>query len=124
MQNQIIQYRDPTGVNNSLRLMVPAGSAGKNTTMGTRYPYEGRFRPGFFAFRWSIIDPSDSRGQRIWGPLSELVSLTTNVFPFRPDVAVPYPTNPSIMAATATVRPDFDLKASRFWIGSVSRLPR
>jgi hypothetical protein len=124
MQNQFVQYRDPTGANNSLQLMVPSGSSGKNTMMGTRYPYEGRFRPSYFSFRWSIIDPSDSRGQRIWGPTSEVLYLSNNIFPFVPDVAVPYPNNPAVMAATATVRPNFDLKSSRFWVGSVSRLPR
>lgn len=96
--------------------IMPSGSK-NNRMMGKRFPYWGRYKPAYFAFRWSIIDKSDPRKQRITGPMSNIVSLTNEIFPFDP-------ADTDQGQSTATVSPRFDGLRGQFFTGSVSRLPR
>lgn len=113
MRGMFIQYRDPTG--NGATLWATT-AAPQKAVIGTRFPYSSAFRPGYYRFRWSIIDPSDARGQRISGPLSDTVSVSTAVFPFSP-------APPIGGGATATVVATFNHRLLNTWLGSVSRLP-
>lgn len=124
MHIEAINYRLPSlgaMVTSTLDVLVPSGATTRS--FGRRFPYDGTFRPGYFRFRWSIIDPTDSRGQRVTGPLSDTVSLTNEVFPFVPAEAWFNPID-NDYNATATVDGRFKPDVSRMWVGSVSRLPR
>jgi hypothetical protein len=117
MQVGSIQFRDATGTVNAVNTLHPAGVF-MNVNRGKRYPYDGKHKPGYFAFRWSVIDPSDDRGQRVTGPLSSVISCTNEVFPFIPDVSL------ADGRATASIAAQFDERVARLFVGSVSRLPR
>lgn len=112
-----VPWRDSLGNQGTTKLVVPSGSS-MNGGFGKRYPYAGIYYPGYYKFRWSIIDPSDDRGQRVTGPLSDTVSITTEVFPFIPAAADPFG------RAAANLNPAHDFQNLRAWVGSVSRLPR
>lgn len=103
-------------------LICPSGLGGSSRP-GRRFPYGKFYRPGYYKFRWSVIDITDPRGQRITGPLSDTVSLTTEVFPFLPDVSWLDVLNGDYHA-TASLDPRLNAGRLRAWIGSVSRLPR
>jgi hypothetical protein len=110
-----VSWRDASGAQNSIQLPCPTGSRSRFPLPGARFPYSRTFTPGYFAFRLSVVDPSDPRGKRIHGPVSEVVSLTTNEFPFDPDGLDPL----GKAAATLNTQP----LALNFWIGASSRLP-
>jgi hypothetical protein len=117
MMYNTFAYRDNTGNIIDAAGVMPAGR-GNNTRFGKRMPYSGRFRPGYYTFRWSIIDPSDRKGQRIYGPESKTISLTTEVFPFLPEPTLPDG------KTTASISPTYNDAMTQAWLGSVSRLPR
>lgn len=100
----------------------PSGRTGY-ANPGRRFPYGAAFRPAYYKFRWSIIDPTDDRGQRLTGPTSDTVSITSEVFPFIPDEAWLDTINGDYHA-TAMVDARYDPRLLRVWVGSVSRLPR
>ena len=112
-----LQYRDPAGVRQPFNGLVPTDAWGKFRRFGRASSYDSRFRPGYFKFRWSILDVSDPREQRISGPLSETVALTSNLFPFIPDA--PFGGN---AALTATINPAYVDDRVRFFIG-IGRKP-
>jgi hypothetical protein len=116
MQIGRFNYRDNSGNIVGVEAVHPSGSK-INSNMGKRMPYSGIFRPGYYQLRWSIIDPTDLRGQRISGPRSDVIALTNEVFPFIPSIAFNG-------LATADVDPRFRKETTMMWIGSVSRLPR
>lgn len=121
-----IVYRMPSAgaaqVTNVIDLLCPSGKSW-NGLPGRRFPYATPYKPGYYKFRWSVIDPTDDRGQRITGPLSDTVSITTDVFPFIPGDAWLDPLD-STYHATATLDPRTKADWLRVWVGSVSRLPR
>lgn len=49
------------------------------------FMYSRLYRPNYFAFRYSIEDPNDSRGQRITGPWSRVIKMASAVHPFVQD---------------------------------------
>lgn len=116
LQLHDVYFRDPTGVVAATPLPCPSGRVAQQLP-GRTFAYSRPFKPGYFRFRWSIIDPTDPRGQRISGPLSDTVSLTTNVYPFTPHL-------PIDGLATASVNPNCIPDELRVWLGSTSRLPR
>lgn len=122
MVHMDVLYRDNTGNTPTVNVLTSAtASNGSSTGMGKRYPYAGTYSPGYFKARWSVVDASDPRGQRVHGPLSETFTLTNDVFPFIPDMAFD---NGGILLAAAKLDPRFQSRVGRFWIGSTSRLPR
>lgn len=116
LQMSSVYWRDSVGALNLLDVLRPSGS-GISDGFGRRFAYSGAYKPAYYRFRWSIIDPTDPRGQRITGPQSEKLSVTNEVHPF-----IPAP--PVGLLQTATIDPRFDARRARMWIGSVSRLPR
>lgn len=118
-----VAYRMPsTGLQNTGVIDAVVPSVNTSVSFGRRFPYGRNFRPGYFKFRWSIIDPTDDRGQRITGPLSDTVSLSAEIFPFLPADAWLDPVNGDYHA-TATIDPRYQPRVTRMWVGSVSRLP-
>lgn len=115
-----IGFRDSSGNLTNTAAVYPASRcnlAKRLRVSGRRFPYSSIMIPGYFAFRLSIIDPSDARGKRIHGPMSQQVSCTTTKFPFVPaglDVGG---------RAQADLAPGFDPKQINFWLGATSRLP-
>lgn len=120
-----VTYRAPsTGAQVFSTLAAPCPAGRKlQAVPGRRFPYGGNFAPGYYKFRWSIVDPTDDRGQRLSGPLSDTVAITTEVFPFIPEDAWLDTINGDYHA-TASVDARFEPRALRVWVGSVSRLPR
>ena len=118
-----VPFREPGNqfANNSADLPVPSGRGGLSGILGRRFPYGRRFYPGYYKFRWSILDLSDDRRQRITGPLSDTVSITTEVFPFIPGQS--FDPGTGVQYATATFDPRCQADLLRCWIGT-SRLPR
>lgn len=116
MQLMPVSYRDAALNDLLVTALAPSGS-NINTSHGKRFPYAGVYRPAYYRFRWSVLDVTDDRAQRITGALSDTVSLTNSVFPFIPDV-----TNGAMSTAKLDTR--FNGKLGQMWIGSVSRLPR
>lgn len=112
-----VVYRQPSGVNTTVKLPFPASAFSKNTNPGTRFPYAGRFKPGYYAFQYSVI--TDSRGGRTAGPLSNVMTITTDVYPF-----VPGPAFGPLSLPTASLDPRADGTKLRIWQGATSRLPR
>ncbi|MFZ1491134.1 MAG: hypothetical protein WAS51_14445 [Ilumatobacteraceae bacterium] len=120
-----VTYRQPSTGSEAYSQVTcpcPSGRSGYSNP-GRRFPYGRVFRPGYYEFRWSIIDPTDDRGQRLTGPTSATVSITSDVFPFIPDEAWLDTINGDYHA-TATVDARYDPRLLRVWVGSVSRLPR
>lgn len=114
-----VTYRDAIFDEQVVEAPVPSGSS-SNRRHGKRFPYAGIFRPAYYKFRWSIIDPTDERGQRIHGPLSETVSVTSNKFPFLPEDMY---NDGGIFKATCSINPGYSVNDLRAWIGAVSRIP-
>jgi hypothetical protein len=110
-----VAWRDSLGNLNFTQLPCPTSSRMRRPIPGSRFPYSATFTPGYFAFRLSVIDPSDPRQKRIHGPESQVVSLTTNEFPFDPDGLDPI----GKAACTLNTQP----VSLNFWIGASSRLP-
>jgi hypothetical protein len=110
-----VGWRDANGTFNFVPLPCPSSSRSRFPYPGARFPYSRTFSPGYFAFRLSVVDTSDSFSKRIHGPLSDVVSLTTNEFPFDPDGLDPF----GRAAAVLNTQP-LNLN---FWIGASSRLP-
>ncbi len=80
-----IAYRDSTGNYAPFSGVYPAEMAAQRRRLsGRRFPYSSAYSPGYFAFRISIKDPSDQRGKRIHGPVSQTVRLVNEKFPFNP----------------------------------------
>lgn len=104
-----VAYRDPAGDMPNIQAVYPISNRGSNARMGRTYGYAGLFTPGYFKFRWSIIDPADPRGQRTHGPLSETVAISSEVFPFVTDVM-------NGGKATVTINPAYDPNRLSAWI--------
>lgn len=121
MQMALVEYRDPAGAPLFVPAVVPCGTR-RGSLARRRWPCGPNLTPGYFRFRWSITDPTDQRKQRIHGPESVTVSLTPDVHPFRDEPMIAGG-NP-LGLATVSVRPDYEARRTRAWIGSVSRLPR
>lgn len=117
MQFGVVPYRTAFNTLAFDAFAMSASGTNNNRGMGKRFPYWGKYKPGYFAFRWSIIDKSDERGQRITGPMSNVISLTNEIFPFNP-------ANTDQGQATATIAPRYNALRGQFFVGSVSRLPR
>jgi hypothetical protein len=111
-----VNWRDAAGAYAIETLPCPTSSRMRRPNPGARFPYSATFSPAYFAFRLSIIDPSDPRGKRIHGPASEVVSLTTKGFPFSPDGLDPAGKAACVLAGVSP----FNLN---FAIGASSRLP-
>ena len=112
-----VQYRDSLGNNaNSVKAIVPshALSRGRGGAY-SRFPYQKTLSGAYFAFRLSIIDTSDARGKRVWGPTGEVLQCGNTAFPFDPDGV-----GPSGRAA-AVPAGGYDEVLVNFW--SASRLP-
>ena len=86
---------------------------------GKRFAYAPAFHAGLFRFRYSIVDANDSRSPRISGPESEIVAVSTEVFPFIID-----PEASSLSGKQmATISPVYDPARLKAWIGPTVRLP-
>jgi hypothetical protein len=76
-------YRNAAGAQTAFIAPVPSF---RKTRNGRRYGsvgYSTAYQPAYFAWRYSIIDPSDPRGKRITGPMSPVVAISTNRFLLR-----------------------------------------
>lgn len=85
-----VSYRDAATpmINNVVSLPCPAGINTKWAVFGRTFGYMTRYRPNYFAWRYSVIDPNDARNGRIHGPMSRVVKATTPTHPFIPDASV------------------------------------
>ena len=104
------EYRDNTGNIASVDLLVPthAISRGRSGAFN-RFPYSKILSGAYFAFRISVKDQSDTRGKRIWGPMSDIIHCGSNQFPFNPagvDIGG---------RAQAVVHPMHDPRFVNFW---------
>lgn len=110
-----VEYRTATGSGN-VNCLCPSTGNTKNVTY-YRFPYQAIYSPGYFKFRCSIVDPTDERGQRLTGPESEVVSITSERHPFPvfgyDGSGYPY-----------TDATGVDTTRIGAWIGETSRLPR
>ncbi len=107
-----VEYRDTNGNISALAVAKPTGVQ-RRTVLGT-----GRFKgysrakiPGYFAFRYSIIDP-DNAQERVYGGVSELVVATNAVQPF----AENFVATQAFGVPCVTVSNRFDLKQMQAWI--------
>ena len=79
-----IKYRDTTGTEQSLaNVLIPTGASaptgGNNPS--TRYAYSSRYTPLYVAFRY--IAYVASTGEIVSGPLSRVLKITHQKFPFK-----------------------------------------
>lgn len=110
-------YRDATGNVQQFRGVYPAELAAQRYRIaGRRFPYSNAYSPGYFAFRLSVKDPSDPRGKRIHGPVSQTVRLVNDKFPFLP-AGVEVGSN----RALADLNPAYDSDRGNMFF--VTRLP-
>lgn len=117
-----VGYRDLASTPGiTLPAIVPSYALSRGRGTYVRFPYEKMLSGGYFAFRISIRDLSDSRGKRVWGPYSEMIQCANTLFPFVPDgvdgsnatCALPHPRYISDPALAS--------RAVNFW--TVTRLP-
>lgn len=119
-----IAYRSPaaTAPDYQPDLSVQGISTVANAKMrrpGGRFAYAPAFHAGLFRFRYSIVDTNDSRSPRISGPESEIVAVSTEVFPFIID-----PVASSLSGKQmATISPVYDPARLKAWVGPTVRLP-
>lgn len=119
-----IAYRSPAATSPDYQpdLSVQGISTVANAKMrrpGKRFAYAPAFHAGLFRFRYSIVDANDSRSPRISGPESEIVAVSTEVFPFIID-----PVASSLSGKQmATISPVYDPARLKAWIGPTVRLP-
>lgn len=106
-----IRYRDTTSKIVTEKMVTAAARMFRNSNVGRVFPYSGRFGAGFFRFRLSIRDLADARLKRIHGPLSDVITCSNAVFPFRSEGVDGggYP--------MASINPFFVSDAVQFWIG-------
>ena len=79
-----VDYRDAVNGMQQIKLLCPTAAFSRRSRPGRRFPYSRTFTPGYFAFRLSIIDPTDPKGKRIHGPVSQIVQASNAQFPFQP----------------------------------------
>lgn len=79
-----LDYRDAVNGPQGIKLLCPTAALTRKAKPGRRFPYSRMFSPGYFAFRVSVIDPTDKRGKRIHGPVSQVVQASNAQFPFVP----------------------------------------
>lgn len=119
-----IAYRSPAAAAPDYQpdLSVQGISTVANAKMrrpGKRFAYAPAFHAGLFRFRYSIADTNDSRSPHISGPESEIVAVSTEVFPFIID-----PVASSLSGKQmATISPVYDPARLKAWVGPTVRLP-
>jgi hypothetical protein len=103
------------------KIILPCPASRRNAfsflPTSRRFCYAPVFCPAYFAFRYSILDPQDSRN-RIVGAMSPIVTLTTQTFPFVPD-----PDQIAIQQREVSLVSEYDHTQLAAWIGPTSRLP-
>jgi hypothetical protein len=112
-----IRYRDNTGNLNVIEGIYPFRTT---KTFGKRFAYSRLFTPARFRFRWSVLDLTDARKQRIFGPVSDVVTVSSLIFPFIPDL--PIAAGPYAGSSTASINAKYDPRLASMWIGD-GRLP-
>lgn len=120
-RSQPIIYWDALNPGNkiSITALIPRGNRTYHQNgFGKRYPYGGNFFPGYFRWRYSIIDPDDARGGRIDGPQSVTVAVSHKVFPF---IFTPNITD-ALNHKHCVIDPRFSIDQMQAWIGG-TRLP-
>lgn len=109
-------YREPVTGYSTTEVLVPSHALSRGRGLrGSRFPYEKKMGGAYFAFRISIKDPSDSRGKRIWGPMSEIIQCGNALFPFVPAGV------DAVNRAQANLHPQHEPLNVNFW--HVSRQP-
>jgi len=77
-----VDYMDNTGNGAAINLPVPTFRAAMGRAADKAgFGYASSFRANYFAFRFSVADPTDNRA-RVYGPISRVVKCTTPVHPF------------------------------------------
>jgi len=76
-----VAWRDATGTDNLVNCLVPTYTSPRSFQRAKRH-YGKLYTPNYFVFRYSVIDLSDPRGNRISGGISRAVKMTHKIHPF------------------------------------------
>lgn len=107
-----VYYRDSAFSASGVKSIVCSTKRSKRGgSPGKTFGYTN-YLGGYFAFRFSVKDPSDDRAKRIWGPMSVPVYCAGAVHPFVPNGATVGG------QAIVAVNPIYaDVPFASFWIG-------
>jgi hypothetical protein len=110
-----VTYRDASNGSSSLTVAKPTGVICRlnyHNSPRALKAYSRAKQPGYFAFRYSIIDPDNAR-ERIYGAQTEVMVASNSVEPFYEDFAA----TQNFGAPCANQNVGFDLKRMACWIG-------
>lgn len=108
-----VDYRDRDGQKASVNVICPSNIGANSRGIRNRFGYSRVWIKSRFAFRYSVVDPTDN-SRRLAGPMTRVIVMHTSIGLFVTDEQT-RETSKSIGAACVRVNPAFDFKSPQLY---------